>query len=380
MKVSGIETFVTYGAPRNWVFVKVSTDVGFHGWGEATLEWRDRTMQAAVAELGAQLVGEDPLPVEYHWQRLYRHGFWKGGVVLNSALAALDQALWDIRGKAWGVPVYRLLGGPARERIRVYTHVGIYDPQKMIDDARRDVAAGFTALKTGSWLVEPPMSEPAMIAAFAERVALLREAVGPNVDILFDNHGRSLPGTAVRMMRALEPYRLFWLEELTQPDDIDALARLRAANPSTDLATGERLYSKWDFLPLLEKRLVDVIQPDICHAGGITEVKKIAALAEAYYVQVAPHNPQGPISTAAAAHLGMAIPNFSILELVQGRAIARQDGFLKEPWEVRDGYLQVPDRPGLGVDIDEEAFARHPAGTIDIPSAAFNRDGGVADI
>jgi galactonate dehydratase len=378
MKITELRTYTTWGEPRNWVFVKIVTDRGIHGWGEATLEGREATVRAAVEEIGQTLIGKDPLAVEHHWQAIYRHGFWRGGVVFNSALAALDQALWDIRGKAWNVPVYRLLGGPTRERIRLYTHVGIYDPNLLEEDARRDVADGFTAVKTGAWAGDAALPEAELNAAFADRVRRLRDVVGPSVDIMIDNHGRSRPSAAVRLMEALQPYNLLWLEEPTQPDDLESLARVRAAGPKMDLATGERLYSKWEYVPLLERRLVDVIQPDLCHAGGITETKKIAALAEAYYVQVAPHSPQGPVSTAASAHLALAIPNFLILEFV--RSAPYRDRVLREPWIVRDGHLEVPDRPGLGVDLDEEALAASPMRPVGIPRGAWAADGSVADV
>jgi len=378
MKITEVRTFITWGEPRNWVFVKIITDKGLHGWGEATLEGREGTIQACLAELGTWLIGKDPLAVEEHWQVLYRHGFWRGGVVLTSALAGIDQALWDLRGKAWGVPVYQLLGGPVRKRIRLYTHVGIYNPDLLEDDARRDIADGFTAVKTGAWASDAPLPEAEQIAAFAERVGRLRAIVGPEVEIMIDNHGRSRPAMAVRLMEALAPHRLLWLEEPTPPDDIEALARVRAAGPAMDLATGERLYSKWEFVPLLERRLVDVIQPDLCHAGGITECKKIAALAEAYYVQVAPHSPQGPVSTAASAHLALAIPNFLILEFV--RSAPFRDRIMQEPWVVRDGCLEVPDRPGLGVDLDEDALAASPPRPVGIPTGAWDRDGAPADV
>ena len=378
MKVTELRTYVTWGEPRNWVFVKVITDQGIYGWGEATLEGRETTVRACVEEIGPVLIGKDPLAVEHHWQAIYRHGFWRGGVVLNSALAALDQALWDIRGKAWGVPVYRLLGGPTRERIRLYTHVGIYDPNLLEEDARRDVADGFTAVKTGAWAGDAALPETELNAAFADRVRRLRDVVGPSVDIMIDNHGRSRPSAAVRLMEALQPYNLLWLEEPTQPDDLESLARVRAAGPMMDLATGERLYSKWDYVPLFERRLIDVIQPDLCHAGGITETKKIAAMAEAYYVQVAPHSPQGPVSTAAAAHLALAIPNFLILEFV--RSAPYRDRVLREAWTVRDGHLDVPDRPGLGIDLDEDALASSPMRPVGIPRGAWAADGSVADV
>ena len=378
MKITEIRTLISWAGLRNWVVVKVLTDTEIYGWGEATLEGKEPTVEAAVHQLGEQLIGHDPLAVEHHWQVLYRHGFWRGGVVLNSALAALDQALWDIRGKAWGVPVYRLLGGPTRNHIRLYTHVGIYQPELMVEDAQRDIADGYTAMKTGAWAGDAALPEAERIAAFAERIGLLRKTVGPSIDIMVDDHGRGRPSSAVRLMQALEPYNLFFLEEPTQPDDVDGLARVRAAGPKMDLATGERLYSKWDFRTLLEQRLVDVIQPDLCHAGGISECKKIAALAEAYYVKVAPHNPQGPVATAAAAHLAMAIPNFHILEYV--RQEPYRDQALREAWVVEKGNLTVPDRLGLGVDLNEEVLLASPPRLQRRPRNAFMADGSVFDV
>ena len=378
MKITEIRTTTVWGGRRNWVLVKILTDTDLFGWGEATLEGKEKTVEACVQELGRMLIDDDPLKIEHHWQRLYRHGFWRGGVVLNSALAGIDQALWDLRGKAWGVPVYKLLGGPTRRAIRLYTHVGIYQPEEMVEDAQRDVADGFTAMKTGSWRGDSMVPEPERVARFAERVQTLRDTVGPQVDIMIDDHGRGRPSSAVRLMRALEPFGLLFFEEPTQPDDIEGLARLRAANPRMDIATGERLYSKWDYRPLLEQRLVDVIQPDLCHAGGISECKKIAAMAEAYYVQVAPHNPQGPLSTAAAAHLGMAIPNFLILEYV--RQDTYRDQALKEAWIIEAGHLHVPDHPGLGVELDEAALLASPYRPRAGGSGPLKADGSISDV
>ena len=377
MKIKGVSTTVTWGGRRNWVIVKVSTDTELFGWGEATLEGKERTVQAAIAELGAMLIGRDPLPVEHHWQRLYRHGFWRGGPVVNSAIAGLDQALWDLRGKAWGVPVYGLLGGPTRDYIRLYTHVGIYDPDEMVEDARRDIADGFTAMKTGSWRNDMLLPETERLRIFTERVARLRDTVGPEIDIMIDDHGRGRPSSAARLMRALAPFDLLFLEETTQPDDLESLIRLRHADPPMDIATGERLYSKWDYRPLLEQRLVDVIQPDLGHAGGISEVKKIAALAEAYYVQLAPHNPQGPLSTAAAAHLGMAIPNFLILEFV--RQDTYRDTAMRDAWTIERGNLLVPDVPGLGVELDEDALLASPYRPVQRGEGPTRADGSIAD-
>ena len=379
MKITEIRTTTMWAGLRNWVIVKVLTDdKDIYGWGEATLERKEETVCAAVKQLGEALIGEDPLASEHLWQIVFRHGFWRGGVVLNSALAGLDQALWDIRGKAWGVPVYKLLGGPTRNRLRLYTHVGIYQPEQMLEDAQRDVEDGFTAMKTGAWHGDSLLPEPERVAAFSERIGALRNTVGPAVDIMVDDHGRGRAASAVRLITALEAHRLLFFEEPCQPDDIEAITRVRAANLTTDLATGERLYSKWDFLPLLERRLVDVIQPDLCHAGGITECKKIAALAEAYYVQVAPHNPQGPLSTAAAAHLGMAIPNFLILEYV--RQEPYRDQVMQEAWAVEDGQLVVPDRPGLGVELDEDYILANPYRARTHKSTAFAADGSVVDV
>lgn len=363
---------------RNWVLVKIETDTDVYGWGEATLEGKEEVVLAAVERMGRQLVGQDPLRVEHIWQQLYRHSFWRGGPVHNSALAGLDQALWDLRGKAWGVPVYQLLGGAVRDRIRLYTHVGIYKPEEMLEDAQRDVADGFTAMKTGAWKGDGVLPERERVAAFAERIGSLRKTVGDKVDIMVDDHGRGTPGSATRLMRALAPYDLFFLEEAVQPDDLEALQRIRAADPPMDLAAGERLFSKWAFRPILEKRLLDIIQPDLCHAGGISEVRKIAAMAEAYYVQLAPHNPQGPLSTAAAAHLGMAIPNFLILEYV--RQDPYRDQAMRENWVVEAGHLEVPDRPGLGVELNEDALLASPMRTGKGGSNSYAADGSVRDV
>ncbi|MBX3049959.1 MAG: galactonate dehydratase [Caldilineaceae bacterium] len=378
MRITEVRTIISWAGLRNWVFVQVRTDTGLYGWGEGTLEGKERTVEQAIQTLSETLIGQDPLTVEHNWQILYRHGFWRGGVVLNSALAALDQALWDIRGKAWGVPVYALLGGPTRKHLRVYTHVGIYQPQLMIEDALRDVEDGYTAMKTGAWAGDSRLPETDRIAAFAERIGQLRQAVGPKVDLMVDDHGRGRPSSGVRLMQALEPFDLFFLEEPTQPDDVEGLSRVRAANPKMDLATGERLYSKWDFRSLLEQRLVDVIQPDLCHAGGISECKKIAAMAEAYYVNVAPHNPQGPVATAAAAHLSMAIPNFHILEFVRSEPYRGQA--LTEPWVVEAGNLLVPDLPGLGVDLNVETLQASTPRLSRVPRDAFAADGSVFDV
>ncbi len=309
---------------------------------------------------------------------MYRHGFWRGGIILNSAISGLDHALWDITGKAAGLPLYKLWGGPTRDYVRLYTHVGIYDPVRMVDDAQAHIAQGFTAMKTGAWPRGATLSDREMTRAFADRVEALRIAVGPNIDIMFDNHGRSRPATAVRLMRALEPFDLYFFEEPTPPDNLDALAKVVEAGFDMDLAAGERLFSKWEFRDMISRQLVDIIQPDLCHAGGLTEARKIAALAETYYIQLAPHNPQGPISMAACAHLAASIPNFQILEYVHSQPW--RDEVQVEPLVVKDGTLQLPTRPGLGVELDEDYLAKHPFNQRPASSPYFTPDGAVADV
>ena len=308
MKVTEVKTFLMRGIARNWLFVKVETDEGIHGWGEGTLESQEKTVEQAVQAFTPRLVGESPSAIERHWQVLYRHGFWRGGVVLVSALSAIDQALWDIQGKALGVPVYQLLGGPVRDRIRAYSHAH--------DSARELVEQGFTGVKTGGWYANEGLDERDVPARLRERVSSIRDAVGPEVDIMVDNHGRSRPSLAVRQIRAVEEFNLLFFEEPVRPDNLDALAEVRRASIQIDLATGERLFTRWGYRDLLERQLVDVAQPDICHAGGISELRHIAAMAEVYDVQMAPHNPNGPISTAASVQLCAAIPNFLVLEYV----------------------------------------------------------------
>ena len=378
MKITAVNTLASWAGLRNWVLVKIETDTELYGWGEATLEGKEDVVMAEIERMGQQLIGHDPSRVEHIWQLLYRHAFWRGGAVHNSALAGIDQALWDLRGKEWKVPVYQLLGGKVREFIRLYTHVGIYEPDRMEEEARRDVEDGYTAMKTGAWTGDGLLPNRERIELFAERIGRLRNTVGDSIDIMVDDHGRGTPSSATRLMKALAPFDLFFLEESVQPDDLTGLERLRQADPPMDLAAGERLYSKWDFRSILEKRLLDIIQPDLCHAGGISEVRKIAAMAEAYYVQIAPHNPQGPISTAAAAHLGLAIPNFLILEYV--RQDTYRDDTMCESWIVDQGCLFVPDTPGLGVELNVETLLESPMRKLDFQVDCYASDGSVKDV
>jgi galactonate dehydratase len=381
VKITAIKNQFMRAERQNWHWVRVETDQGIHGIGEASVEGREQTTASAVDEFARYLIGQDPGQIEHHWQRLHRHGFWRGGVILNSAIAAIDQALWDIKGKALGVPVYELLGGPTRKRVRLYTHCRGDSPEAAADRARELAEQGWTGLKMGPRPVGDSIDERAMIRRMARTLELTRQAVGPDVDLMVDNHGRMSPGYAIEMMHAIAPYNLLFFEEPVPPDDVKATTKIGEAKAARDgmppLATGERLFSKWEYRALLESQAVDVVQPDICHAGGISELKKIAAMAETYYVKVAPHNPNGPVATAASAHLAAAIPNFLILEFALNqphRDLAQSIGM-----KVEKGWLELPDRPGLGIELNEAEIAKYPYSPRDY-NAAYYADGSVADI
>jgi galactonate dehydratase len=344
LKITKLETFLV--KPR-WLFLKVHTNAGIVGLGEPILEGRAKTCATAVEEIAPYLVGKDPRPVAQHWQAIYRHAFYRGGPILTSALSGIDQALWDIKGKALGVPVYELLGGPTRQRVRVYAHGGT--PGAI----RAGIRKGFTAFKTGPARRRPAriVETQGFVRRVAERFAALREASGPEIDIAVDFHGAIPPQTAKLLIKALEPYQPFFIEEPVQCQNVDVLADLARAT-FLPIATGERIFTKWGFREILEKRAASILQPDLCHAGGITEVRLIAGMAEAYYAAVAPHNPLGPISLAAGIQLAASIPNFLCQEQV-----TLGEGYLKKPFEVRNGFIPIPTGPGLGIELDEEAVA-----------------------
>jgi len=345
LKITKVETFLVQ--PR-WLFLKVHTNAGIVGLGEPITEGRALTCAEAVKEIEPYLVGKDPRRVTHHWQAIYRHAFYRGGPILTSALSGIDQALWDIKGKALGVPVYELLGGPTRSRVRVYAHAGTVDSMKTMQKQ------GFTAFKTGPAKKRPSryIETPAAVQYAAERFAELRKAMGPDVDIAVDFHGAISPATAKLLIKALEPYQPMFIEEPCQCQNHDVMAEI-ARGTYLPIATGERVFTKWGFREVLEKRAATVLQPDMCHAGGITEVRLIAGMAEAYYASVAPHNPLGPISLAAGVQLAASIPNFLCQEQV-----SLGEGYLKKPFTVREGYLDLPTGPGLGIELDENALAQ----------------------
>jgi galactonate dehydratase len=376
VKITAIRNRLMRVERQNWHFVEVETDDGLVGVGEASLEWRECAVAAAVDELSRLLVGQEANQIEHHWQRMHRHGFWRGGVILGSAISGIDQALWDLKGKRLGVPVYDLLGGPTRQRVRLYTHVGGITPEAAADHAQRLVADGFSALKMGVPRAAAAADERALLRATVARVEAVRRAVGDEVDLMLDNHGQLAPGDAIELGRALAPFGLLFFEEPVPPDTPEALAKVAAARLPLRLATGERLFTKWDYQPVLQAGLVDVAQPDICHAGGITELRKIAAMAEACYIKIAPHNPNGPVATIASVHLAAAIPNFLILEMAQQPL---RDEVQRHGLTIKDGWAELPRRPGLGIELNPEVVAAHPYAPGDY-EPAFYSDGSVADI
>ena len=359
MKISKIETFTYWIEWCNWLFVKVSTDEGLYGWGEGSLHGAVRAVETAIQELGATLIGQDPAGVERHWQALYHAWRWRGGPTLSTALAALDIALWDIEGKRLGVPVYRLLGGPFRPRLRAYAShwlAGVETPEAAFEGAREAVRRGFSAFKWTAFDRERLRENEAReIARAAGLMAAAREGAGPDVEIFVECAERLSPRTAVLAARAFAPHRPGWFEEPIPFENVRAMIQLQRELP-VPIATGERLLSRWEFRELLEGGGCKVIQPDLMHAAGITEVRKIAALADTYYIPVAPHNPGGPICMLAAMHLSAAIPNFLILEQMEDERPLR-DQLCTEPVRYADGSFALPTGPGLGTDLNLDALA-----------------------
>jgi galactonate dehydratase len=361
MDLADFKTFVVHDGYRSFVFLKLYADSGETGLGEGTVEWSELAVEAELRQLCARLRGRDLRRIEAIWDDLYHETYWRGSLIIHSAISAIDQALWDLKGKTLGQPVHELLGGRTRDRLRAYANAwygGCAGPDELAARARSVVEAGFSALKWDPFGNAGLVPERRMLRQAVENVAAVREAVGPDVDLLIEGHGRFAPAWAMDVAEQLKPLHPYFFEEPVPPENVDALAQV-AARMDIPVATGERYTSRFQFRELLEKRAAAVIQPDLCHAGGITEVKKIAALAQAHYVMVAPHNSAGPVGTAAAIQIDATIPNFLIQEFFVAQA----------PWigelvtgavQVKDGYIAVPDAPGLGVELNEEEAVRHP--------------------
>jgi len=357
--MSQIVDYELFEVPPRWLFLRLETDDGLVGWGEPVVEGRARTVRTAVEELlDNYLVGEDPAHIEDHWQSMYRGGFYRGGPVLMSAIAGIDQALWDIKGKRFGAPVYELMGGAARDRIRVYQWIGGDRPSDVAEQAREQVEAGFTALKMNATEEIERIDDPATVQAAVDRLEEVREAVGDGIGIGVDFHGRVTKPMAKRLVKELEPYEPMFVEEPVLPEHNDALPEI-AQHTSTPIATGERMFSRWDFKQVFEDGTVDVIQPDLSHAGGITEVKKIASMAEAYDIAMAPHCPLGPLALASCLQVDATSANAFIQEQsldIHYNETSDVLDYLADPsvFDYEDGYVDIPDDPGLGVEIDED--------------------------
>jgi galactonate dehydratase len=355
MKISRLTTFAV---PPRWLFLKIETDEGVTGWGEPVVEGRAATVAAAVEELSDYLIGTDPRRIEDHWQVLRRAGFYRGGPILMSAIAGIDQALWDIKGKWHGVSVAELMGGTVRDRIRVYQWIRGTGPAEIAAAAKAAAASGFTAVKmTASAEMQIVDTRP-KLAAVIENVAAVRSAVGPGVDIAVDFHGRVHKPMAKVLLKELESFKLMFIEEPVRSEEVDAFLPQLAAT-ATPIALGERLYSRWDFKSIIASCALDIIQPDPSHAGGITETRKIATMAEAYDVAVALHCPLGPIALASCLQLDACTYN----AFIQEQSLGIHDnvandliGYIADPgiFRYQDGFVTIPAGPGLGIDINEE--------------------------
>jgi len=367
VKITRLETFLI--KPR-WIFLKIHTDAGVVGLGEPLLEGRALTVQTAIKEIEPYLLGKDPRHIVQHWQAIYRHAFYRGGPILTSAISGIDQALWDIKGKLLGVPVYELLGGPTRDRVRVYGRAATPE------DIKKRKAEGYTVIKTGLAHEHPAniIENPRFIKHAVDSFAALRDAGGPDMDIAIDFHGNISPQTAKVIIKELEPYQPMFIEEPCQAQNVDTMVDI-ARGTYLPIAAGERIFTKWGFRELLEKKAVGIVQPDLCHAGGITEGKIIAGMAEAYYIPIAPHNPMGPISLASGLHLAASVPNFLVQEQV-----SLGEGYLKNPFKLqKDGTVLIPQGPGLGIELDEDQIKDKIGHDWKNPEAYNFLDGSVVD-
>jgi galactonate dehydratase len=358
MRITSLELFKI---PPRWLFLKISTDEGISGWGEPVVEGRVDTVHAAVKELSTYLVGQDPERIEDIWQILYRGGFYRGGPVLMSAISGIDQALWDIKGKIHGMPVYQLMGGLVRDRIEVYSWIGGDRPSDVGRAAAEKRAAGYHAVKMNATEEMHYIDSYEKIDAVLERVQTVRDICGGSFGIAVDFHGRVHRAMAKVLAKELEPFKLMFIEEPVLSENVEALRDI-SSQISTPIALGERLFSRWDFKKIFEAGTVSIIQPDLSHAGGITEVKKIATMAEAYDIALAPHCPLGPISLAAALQIDATTANAFIQE--QSLGIHYNAGtdlfdYLEYPavFEYKDGYMRIPSGPGLGISLDEKVIS-----------------------
>jgi galactonate dehydratase len=361
MRIKNIDFLMANIGRRNYCYVKVITDDDLFGIGEAYSVGPDRATEAAVKDFEGWLIGQDPLRIEHLWAMMYNGTRFPPGPTILSAISGIEHALWDIKGKALGVPVWQLLGGAVRDKVRVYQNPGGGTPEETAENALKLIEKyGYTALKIGPHpRGADQMPWNAVVRGAAARVKALRDAVGPDIDIGLDPHAKIFePYKALQMARAVAEYNPFFFEEALRPENIDAMASFKRECP-IPVATGECLYTKFEFRDLIFREAADIIQPDVCLMGGLMEMKKVAAIAEAAYVVVAPHNPMGPVATAVNVHFAASTPNFTILEYNPDDTGGRRE-IVKEPLRVKDGYIELPTAPGLGIELNEEAFKDHP--------------------
>jgi galactonate dehydratase len=386
MKITRISAQVINARLRNWIFVRVETDVpGLTGLGEATLEFQTRAVVGAIEDLAPLIVGEDPRNIEHLWQVMFRHPFFKGGIVTMSALSGIDQALYDLKSKDLGIPLWQLLGGLTRNRLRMYDHLGggdstaVYDSAQVgsfAEKAARSKADGFSAVKILAVGKTAPLDGLAALRQAEALMAAAREGAGEDMDIMVDLHGRTTAAMAIQYAEVLKPYRPWFLEEPCQPEDSEGIARV-ARSTTIPIAAGERLVHRREFLPLLQSGAIAVAQPDVCHAGGLTEVRRIAALCDTFGVSMAPHNPLGPVATMVNIHLGFATPNFLIQEVMRSD-VPWRDEVVTGGAPIVGGCVTPPQALGIGIEIDESAASRHPYEEAK-PIQWYHHDGSVAD-
>lgn len=352
-----IKSYTLYQVPPRWLFLKIETDEGITGWGEPVIEGKAATVKAAVVELMQNLVGKDPMPIEDHWNTMYRGGFYRGGPILMSAISGIDQALWDIKGKFYNAPIYDLMGGRARDKIKVYSWIGGDRPSDIAHAAKEAIANGFSAIKMNATEEMQYIDSYDKIERVLERVANVREVGGNAMGIGIDFHGRLHKPMAKVMAKELEQFHPMFIEEPVLPENNEALKEI-AQHTSIPIATGERMFSRWQFKNLLQDGYVDIIQPDLSHAGGITECKKIISMAEAYDVAAAPHCPLGPIALAACLQVDATCHNVFIQEQSLGIHYNAGSDLLdylkdKSVFYYEKGFVKIPSGPGLGIEINE---------------------------
>lgn len=361
MKITEIKTFVMDAFRTNWTFLKVETDEGLYGWGEASLGTQEGALSGCVDDLKRLIVGRDPREIERMCFEVYRDIYWKGGPVLMSAISGIEMAMWDITGKYFNAPVYALMGGKMRDRVRMYANawfVGARTPEEFAAAARKAVALGVTALKWDPFGKAHMTLTGEELARASAIVGAVRDAAGPHADLLIECHGRFNAYTALRIARELQRYDIMLMEEPCPPDNLSVLAEIRSKSP-VPISAGERVYTKFGFDELFAKHAVDIVQPDIFHAGGMFESKKIAAMAEAKHIPVSFHNPSGPVSNAAILQLAACTPNFLIHEIMLTDGAFRKR-ITDETVEFDRGYIRIPDRPGLGIEVNESVLSEYP--------------------